>query len=246
MSYEIALQRIERWKSRKRWNSWLDLSYCNLTEIPPLPDNVKKLDLYANRLNNLRGIPPSVKKLDCSRNELYNLYDLPLNLKQLKCRHNYVLKNIDIHTDTIRQLDISCCIHVTEICRLPNELRNLRAHECFKLRTIHALPNKLNRISMYLTNIRVVPRLPSTLRMLQLQHCDIRRIINFPESLKEIILHSYYLHSIPKKFPSNLKHLEISGGSRINSTIHLMEFPKTLEYLETFNDEINFPKRFEF
>lgn len=231
MSYEIALQRIERWKARKRWNSWLDLSHCNLMTIPPLPDKVKKLNLSVNRLNNLRGIPPSVKKLYCSQNELYNLYDLPPKLKMLVCCSNDPLKNVDILVNSIKYLNISYCDYITETLRLPQECHNLTLRCCSKLKTIQSFPPKLRMIECDETGLRYLPPFPNTLQYFRAHFCKLQTIPTLPDSLHILIIISYRLSKLPK-LPQNITVLDVTGNRKLDKQLQSLVYPDSLEVLE--------------
>ena len=81
---EIALQRIER------HTGFVELCHLGLTELPPLPDNIKSLWCNGNRLTRLPPLPSQLTQLRCDGNQLTSLPPLPPYLRLLRCDSNSI------------------------------------------------------------------------------------------------------------------------------------------------------------
>jgi hypothetical protein len=77
---------ITGWIANNNDNSPLILSCLYLTELPPIPQNCKKLICHNNFLTSLPDLP-NCEELDCSDNKLINLPELP-KCKILHCQYN--------------------------------------------------------------------------------------------------------------------------------------------------------------
>jgi Leucine-rich repeat (LRR) protein len=66
----------------------MNLTYKNLTELPPLPDDLKGLWCYRNQLTRLPSLPPNLINLWCSNNLITELPPLPPGLTNLSCHNN--------------------------------------------------------------------------------------------------------------------------------------------------------------
>lgn len=236
MSYEESLQRIEDWITKGNPKALLNLSECNLTRLPPIPPNVKNLDISRNHLNSLAGVPPSVTMLRCCSNELCHLYDLPPKLRYLDCAGNQCLKSIDSNVDSIVVLNCSYCRHITEIIRLPNELICLITKDCYNLRKIKSLPPNLQTLNCEETCLRTLPPLPESLTMLWCLYSHIRYISAFPKSLKCLNLMSNRLRHIPP-LPPSLESCDLWGLPFLK--LDKIKFPDSITKLSTYDYDLN-------
>ena len=84
-------EKITDWLFNKDNNEVLNLSNCNLYELPILPNGCVKLNISNNNLSNINNLPTDLIELDCSFNNLKFLYDLPENLQILKCNNNKLI-----------------------------------------------------------------------------------------------------------------------------------------------------------
>ena len=236
MSYELACERIQQWIQKGNVKALLNLSECNLTSLPPLPQNVKNLDISRNHLNSLADVPSSVTMLRCCSNELYHLYDLPPKLRYLDCAGNQCLKNIDCNIDSIILLKCSFCRYITEIKRLPNELIYLIVKDCYNLRKIDYLPQKLQTLNCEETCLRSLPPLPESLTIVWCLYSHIRTIPNFPKSLKCLNLMSNNLRTIPP-LPSSLEYCNLLCLPFLK--LDRIHFPDSITKLSTDDYERN-------
>ena len=96
---------INNWIKNNDENETLHLSYLNLSELPILPQNLKKLICSYNKISNLNNLPQNLIYLNCSFNKLINLNNLPPNLKYLDFSNN-LLKHIEL-PNKLFELNIS-------------------------------------------------------------------------------------------------------------------------------------------
>jgi Leucine-rich repeat (LRR) protein len=79
----MAQQIIDTWVNEGDTDIVLSLKRLDLSELPPLPKNVIKLDCSENKLTSLPELP-LVMELNCSDNKLKTLPDLP-RVRVLNC-----------------------------------------------------------------------------------------------------------------------------------------------------------------
>ena len=86
---EIALERIANMRDGR-----LDLSYLNLTKLPPLPPTLLVLNCGYNQLIELPQLvsedPSTLVALYCGGNQLTELPQLPSTLVNLDCTDNQI------------------------------------------------------------------------------------------------------------------------------------------------------------
>ena len=71
----------------------LSCTYNQLTSLPPLPGSLKELYCCVNQLDSLPLLPPTLTRLYCSHNRLTNLPPLPQSLTNLICGDNRFSSN---------------------------------------------------------------------------------------------------------------------------------------------------------
>lgn len=131
-----------------------------LTEDELIPDdlleNVDKLDLSSNFIDNLEGIGyfRGLRKLNVAMNSLHSLDVSKLHqLERLNCDANYIqtltLKNnnklsrLSARQNRLEELDLSGAPHLTDLYVQENRLSRLDASTCPELRRLAALPIRL-------------------------------------------------------------------------------------------------------
>ncbi|MBY0425699.1 MAG: hypothetical protein K2Q22_08695, partial [Cytophagales bacterium] len=89
---------------------WLDYNLNSFTVLPALPVNLKKLNIWANRLASLPPLPNSLEYLYCVGNYLTSLPPLPSSLGSLFCTGNNGLKCLPYLPTSLTDLstDVSC------------------------------------------------------------------------------------------------------------------------------------------
>ena len=101
-----AQSRINEWILEDDPDEMLSLSGLDLTSLPPLPDNLKRLDCSFNNLTRLPSLPESLVYLSCYSNKLKSLPHLPDSLKLLFC-HDNELRSLPFLPTKLYMLSIS-------------------------------------------------------------------------------------------------------------------------------------------
>jgi Leucine-rich repeat (LRR) protein len=79
----ILLERIAKCIADNLVN--LDLSYLNITSLPPLPEHVRELNCHNTNITFLPDLPERLVILSCARTCLTSLPALPVSLAMLTC-----------------------------------------------------------------------------------------------------------------------------------------------------------------
>ena len=80
----IILSNLKNYTKLKKF----DCNYCDLTELPNLPNSLEYLSCNENKLTELPDLPNSLIDLSCNDNKLTELPDLPNSLTHLYCSDN--------------------------------------------------------------------------------------------------------------------------------------------------------------
>ena len=120
---EEVQRRIDKWVADGDVDKFLDLSNLNLTSLPTLPDNLKKLNCTKNNLTTLPKLPITLTSLFCFSNELTILPSLPNGLLILFCTHNKLTRLPSLPNG----LGILYCSNneLTRLPKLPDSLEDL-------------------------------------------------------------------------------------------------------------------------
>jgi E3 ubiquitin-protein ligase SspH2 len=228
MTIKAALKRIRCWKKKKNPRKWLNLSYLNLTELPPLPSNVRRLNCSGNMITDFTNtkIPKGIKKLRCWRNELQTLKGLPNSLLSIECHYNYDLVSIDDIPDSVEYIDTTGCYSIETIDKLPRNLKVFIFWKTKKLKQISMFPHKLEYISIGETRLDKLPDLPKSLKSLTLCFSKVTKIPILYEGLEDLYLFSNYINYLPP-LPNSLINLDISGNYDLELPITL---PPNIEF----------------
>lgn len=215
MTYAAALRRIRSWKKAKNPRKWLNLSYLNLTELPPLPSKLRRLKCDSNLLISLKGLPTGLLELECSCND--------------------TLTSIDDIPDTIKHISIISCASLATINRLPSSLNSLCMDYMGGLLHIAYFPPKLEYLSISETPLETIPLFPESLRYAALEYTHINTLPPLPKCLETLITNSCYITTLPQ-LPNTLKYLYIRG-TQINS--YPIPLPESIRYFECNNSNFN-------
>lgn len=143
---EIAQAIIDKWVDEHNIEKPLILRNLNLSTLPVLPNNVKKLDCEFNKLSELPRLPNNLKELNCTYNELVKLPKLPERLKVLICSHNNLVK-LPLLPNSIEKLD--CQFNkLKELPKLPDTLKILLCSHN-KLKKLPIIPESLTNLETY-------------------------------------------------------------------------------------------------
>lgn len=121
-----AKKRIDAWVTDGDVNKVLFLFDLELTSLPKLPDNLKKLNCSNNKLTSLPKLPHSLNDISCGNNKLSSLPTLPRTLKSLWCFNNKLLSLPTLPST----LELLWCFN-NELTSLPTLPNNLKKLECW-------------------------------------------------------------------------------------------------------------------
>lgn len=201
---EIALQQIASMGPDKR----LDLSQLGLTELPPLPPDVKVLRCYKNKLTRLPQLPKTLKELRCDNNLLEELPELPSKLEFLNCGYNQITKLPNLPK---RLLELTCRHNYLEsLPLLPKDLYEL---DCLGnlLKSLPDLPDEMRELQCSLNQLTKLPKLPSNLLTLDCTENKLTTLPRLPMELENLeaygnpfvepfrtLVREYSLHQTPE------------------------------------------------
>ena len=195
---EELLRRIARMH-----NGYLDVSYLNITSLPPLPSTVKKLVCPVTRLTHLPELPSELQKLSCGSTLITHLPGLPSGLQELYC--NYT--------------------SITQLPELPSKLQKLYC-ESTLITQLPELPSQLEWLGCSNTQLTHLPKLPLTLKHLWCSDNPITHLPELPRGLQTLWYNNAQLTHLPE-LPSSLKRLSCD----MNRLNHLPELPSSLQEL---------------
>jgi len=198
-----AINRINEWIKAGDVNKLLNLSFLNLTSLPPLPNTLQKLYCHNNKLTSLPHLPNSLQELVCSYNKLTSLPPLPNTLQKLYCSNNQLtsLPNLPKGLQTL-----SCYNNqLTSLPDLPNNLQKLYCHNN-KLTSLPHLPNSLQKLICGSNQLTSLPDLPNSLQTLSCYNNQLTSLPPLPNSLQVLHCVNNQLTSLPH-LPNNLQKL---------------------------------------
>lgn len=110
----------------------LSISYCQLTELGPLPTTLKKLRAFYNEIYRLSPLPRDATWIHLGRNNLRSYsafrYSMPSGLRYLNLEHNYLTTIPNNLPDTLEQLVLNNNL-ISELPKtLPTSLQMLVLH----------------------------------------------------------------------------------------------------------------------
>lgn len=243
MTRKAALKRIRSWKKAKNPRKWLNLSYLDLTELPPLPSNVRRLNCSGNMIIDFTStkFPKGLRTLRCWNNELQTLKGLPNLLLSIECHYNYELSSLDDIPDSVQYIDATGCENIEIIHKLPQNLERFVFWKTKKLKQIDIFSPKLEYISIGETRLDTLPNLPKSLKTLEICFSKITKIPILYEGLKNLYLFSNYINYLPP-LPNSLINLDISGNYDLELPITLppnIEFYRCNDLNLCINDDEN-------
>jgi len=211
----------------------LRLCNCNLKSIPPLPDTLIELYLFANKnLTSLPPLPNSLKELDCAHNDLSSLPQLPNSLNIINVSYNKLTVLPQIPKNVT---ELQCCSNkLTVLPQIPKNVTELQC--CNNMLTIlPELPDKITTIRCSRNNLTKLPELPEQLYGLHCGSNNLTKLPILPENLNWIhCSHNYKLKYLPG-IPKSLKNLNCFRCG-------LMELPEEILQIEyvNYDTKLNF------
>jgi hypothetical protein len=223
---------IEEWIKQAKPNKELDLSELNLTELPNLPNTVKKLNCSYNPLKTLRNLPPNLRTLKCEGTALVRFENVPITLRYVNCSGSD-LTSLDGLPDSIRYIIAHNCSELKKVYKLPAELIWLDLYYCDIERIVN-IPNNVEYIDIACNRIMSLPRLPESLKTLNCKMSHrLSHVTNLPSNLEVLEINTINLNYLPS-LPVTLRYLRIDSINILNNNV----IPTTIE--EMISTEIRF------
>ncbi|GAL84448.1 leucine-rich repeat protein [Sporocytophaga myxococcoides] len=226
-----------------------------VTVIPPLPSNLKYLELTASNIAALPDSLPSglttlwlgsnkiqsanaalansnVKILNLSYNKLTTI-TLPSRVTNLYLNNN-ALENIQVNTtiDSLKEINVSNN-KLTNLPTLPSALTSLNAENNL-ISNLGVLPSNLVNLAVSKNQLTGLPTLPAGLKNLSVSNNLLTVVPSIPLNLEYLYLDSNKITALPA-LPANLLYLDISYNN-INGV--LTSLPSSLYYLNISNTNI--------
>ena len=191
-----AYRRLERMIAKLNGKTTLEIRGIPITELPPLPENLRKLDINGTNLEYLPAtLPPDLEYLRVARSPIK---ELPNNLP-----------------NTISTLLCINCPQLTSLPdRLPLGLTGLGLTALPKLKTLPDVvqPN-LRDLSMFDTKIKCIPdNFARNLRDLHCNNSKVRNLPNIMDHIEHIVCYRCPISSLPTNLPATLRELTIEDG----------------------------------
>lgn len=220
---------IQKWIAEGNPGKELNLSRLNLTELPPLPDTVRRLNCGWNPIKSLHNLPRDLRKLNCNSTEITHFENVPPFLRCLECGDTK-LTHFGNLPNTLRRVDCSFT-SLKNLDGLPDSVRYIRAEECNNLENVHTFPAELLRISFNDSCIKSLANIPDKVECIDMCICGIKSIPKLPESLRFFRCQSTSGLTHITNIPSKLEVLDITA----NLLSELPPLPKTLRYFCTYS-----------
>ena len=180
-----AQEAIDGWVTNGDVEAELHLNHFNLTILPRLPNNLKKLNCRMNKLISLPKLPDGLTSLDCEHNELKNLPKLPDSLTFLNCADNYKLTILPKLPNGLRILVCERNLF-RRLPTLPDSLDKLFCDDN-KLKRLPKLPNGLNILFCNYNEISMLPTLPNSLRILRCENNNLPSIFYIRDDEVDVV-----------------------------------------------------------
>ena len=163
----------------------LYVNACYLTEIPELPDSIKKLQANYNYLTELPELPESLEFLMCIDNQLTSLPELPEGLKELHCYDNQLMSLPELPYG----LETLACTRnqLTSLPNLPDTLDELSCSEN-KLTQLPKLPAALVNLQCDRNRLTSLPTLPASLKYMNCEQNQITELPALPSKILNICI----------------------------------------------------------
>ena len=213
---EEAKRRIRRWKRQKNPRKWLNLMGLNLTELPPIPSKVKKLNCKGNMLSAFyNALPKQLKQLRCGNNLFQKFDTLPVTLKALNCAWSRGANVLDSLPDSIECIVAEQCERIVLIQTLPSQLKYLNLSCTYSLEKIWMFPPNLEECTIVESNLEQLPQLPSKLKIFTCEQTYIKVLPQLPITLEYLNIYGNNLQSLPI-LPVTLRYLDIRCNPQLS------------------------------
>jgi E3 ubiquitin-protein ligase SspH2 len=221
---EEAHRRIRRWKKLKNPRKWLNLSDLDLTELPPIPSKVRRLNCSFNSISSLSNLPKRLRRLKC---DLTNDAKLPRQLTYLWCGGDQFVQLIDLPNELLT-IYIYSAPQLTSIDKLPDSIQHIYIRSCNTIRHIYHLPKNLKVLDIwYMYKLESIAYFPRYLETTRIRETVLTKLPPLPLQLQHLVCYYSRIEYLPQ-LPSNLKELNVYA----NRLKGLPSFPDTLLKLD--------------
>lgn len=173
---------LELWRDAGFNDDMLSFFNMQLSYIPEVPNNVRRLNMSRNRLRTLPPLPSRLVDLDISYNDIQSIDELPSDLQYLDVSGNRRLRRLPPLPTGLKQLNISSTA-LEELPALPSGLEILCITNT-PLRSLPPLPVALEHLAMWDTAVRDLT-LPPNLEVLLMMDTPITELDCVP-ALREL------------------------------------------------------------
>jgi hypothetical protein len=245
---KILEERLEEIRNTPK--KTLDLTWLDLTELPEIPEKVKRLYCGSNPITKIGKLPKGLKVLNCSDSFITKFENIPDSVREVICSKTYI-ESFDGLPDSVESITADYCEELKDINYFPSELKKFYSQRT-SIRNIKYFPNKLKILELYDTDIENIPELPESLKVFDcLSHHRLKTITNIPKSLEILKLYIPLnitippLHNglkiliidsleqlgknIPPRFLNSQKMIYITSIKELGDNI----LPESIELLET-------------
>ena len=208
--------------SRFKQLKTLICSGSDTSELPPLPDTIKRLSCNCNSIIKIQSLPLSLVTFDISYNSISKLPSLPNQLESLNCSFNEI-NYIPNLPHTIQRLDCS----FNRITYLPTHSTPLLNYlECSDNYIESLPPLSPVLIQLYCGDnyLEQLPSLPDSIIRIDCSSNRIKHLPTLPKNLNYLLCYNNNLYHLPL-LPETLQ------------TIHFENNPMS-EYFDAFNIEL--------
>lgn len=219
---ENTRDRIVAWQAAGRADAPLDLSATSLreqaginekiTELPPLPPRLQKVNVSGNRLESLAAgeLPDSLKELNVSSNRLIELPEnLPVSLEVLDVGRNRLQDLPEELPPALKELNVQN----NRLDGLPEEL-----------------PPALKKLNVRNNALISLPEnLPASLEVLDAGYNRLEDLpFNLPAALKKLYVRNNSIFNLPEDLPVTLEVLDVQHNQLVGLPVYLPAFLKEL------------------
>jgi len=181
-----------------------------LTSLPPMPDDVRTLDISGTPIRDWRNLPQGLVKFSARNSRLSRLPpNLPRTIRHLDVSHNVFLKlNLWEGLETVR-LDYT---HAGGVVALPGSVVSLEARSSEIRKLVMSSTSRLRKLAMSRSAVTVIRgALPATLESIDLSYCHfLRELPGFVlPRLTHLSLAGVRLRLVPA-LPPGLRYLNLS------------------------------------
>jgi hypothetical protein len=147
-----------------------------ITELPPIPEWIAKLDISDTRITDLDCalLPPGLLVLEADQTRLGSIRNLHLltDLRELSLDYACWLERIEGTIPlSLRSLSLRSCVSLTDLPPLGRSyIWWVNLQGCEKLRALPSLPVNLATLQLDRSGVKELPFLPDSLRQITLQN----------------------------------------------------------------------------